>query len=98
MWCMDEDGKPEIDGAGVKPDEQDAADWAREKLGFAADAAQERVLQSRSRRVILNCTRQWGKSTVSAAKAVHQAWTVPGSLTLVMSPTARQSGELTALG
>jgi len=41
----------------------------------------------------LNCTRQWGKSTISAAKAVHQAATIPGSLTIVISPAARQSGE-----
>jgi hypothetical protein len=30
---------------------------------------------------------------VSAAKAVHQAYTQNGSLTIVVSPTARQSGE-----
>jgi len=42
---------------------------------------------------ILNCTRQWGKSTVSAAKAVHQAWHKKGSLTIVVNPTARQSSE-----
>jgi hypothetical protein len=41
----------------------------------------------------LNCTRQWGKSTISAAKAVHQAATIPGSLTIVISPAARQSAE-----
>jgi len=43
--------------------------------------------------VILNCTRQWGKSTVTAAKALHQGCTYPGSLTLVVSPSGRQSGE-----
>jgi hypothetical protein len=42
---------------------------------------------------MLNCTRQWGKSTIAAAKAVHQAWSQEGSLTLVVSPSARQSGE-----
>ena len=70
----------------------DAADWVREKLGFWPDAAQERVLAS-GHRGILNCTRQWGKSTVTAAKAVHQAYTEGGSLTLVVSPSGRQSGE-----
>ena len=48
---------------------------------------QERVLTTESRRVVLNCTRQWGKSTVTAAKAVHQACTVAESLTLVVSPS-----------
>jgi hypothetical protein len=62
-------------------------------LGFRADALQSRVLNTRAQRGILNCTRQWGKSTVSAAKAVHQAWTESGSLTIVVNPTARQSGE-----
>jgi phage FluMu gp28-like protein len=71
----------------------DAADWVRETLGFWPDTAQERVLASGSHRGILNCTRQWGKSTVTAAKAVHQAYTEGGSLTLVVSPSARQSGE-----
>ena len=70
-----------------------AADWAREKLGFVADAAQERVLATDHKRGLLNCTRQWGKSTVTAAKAVHQAFTEAESLTLVVSPSARQSGE-----
>jgi phage FluMu gp28-like protein len=67
--------------------------WAGVKLGFSADSAQVRVLRSASRRVILNCTRQWGKSTVTAAKAVHAAVTRGGSLTVVVSPSARQSGE-----
>ena len=29
------------------------------------------------RRVILNCSRQWGKSTVVAAKAVYRACAIP---------------------
>jgi Terminase large subunit, T4likevirus-type, N-terminal len=70
------------------------SDWLRRELGFEPDAAQERVIDSAGRRLALNCTRQWGKSTVTAAKAVYQAQTTPGSLTLVVSPSARQSGEL----
>jgi hypothetical protein len=70
-----------------------AVEWVREALTFEPDAAQARVLNSESKRVLLNCTRQWGKSTTTAAKAVHQACTIPGSLTLVVSPSARQSGE-----
>jgi len=62
-------------------------------IGNKLDAVQARVLESCARRGILNCTRQWGKSTVTAAKAVQQAWSAPRSLTLVISPTARQSGE-----
>jgi hypothetical protein len=71
----------------------DAAKFVRERLGLAIDAAQARVLDARRRRGVLNCSRQWGKSTITAAKAVHQAYTEAGSLTLVVSPSARQSGE-----
>jgi hypothetical protein len=68
-------------------------EWVREKLGFEPDAAQERVLRNGGRRLILNCSRQWGKSTITAAKAVHHASTTAESLSLVVSPSARQSGE-----
>lgn len=40
------------------------------------------------------CTRQAGKSTTTAAKAVHEAVFRPGSLTLLLSPSLRQSSEL----
>jgi hypothetical protein len=43
---------------------------------------------------MLNCTRQWGKSTIAAAKAIHQAYHEANSLTVVVSPSARQSAEL----
>jgi len=72
---------------------QSAGEWVRAKLGFDPDATQGRLLDTRSKRVLLNCTRQWGKSTITAAKAVHHAFTQPESLTLVVSPSARQSGE-----
>jgi hypothetical protein len=73
--------------------EPDAAEWARQSLGFQPDAAQTKVLSTNSKRGLLNCTRQWGKSTVTAARAVRQAWTEADSLTVVVSPSARQSGE-----
>ena len=72
----------------------DGADFARRRLGFHPDAKQSLVLGKRVRRGLLNCSRQWGKSTVAAAKAVHQAETAAGSLVIVLGPTARQSGEL----
>ena len=50
----------------------DAADFARERLGLL-DKKQEEVLRSAAKRTILNCSRQWGKSTVAAAKCVHEA-------------------------
>lgn len=67
--------------------------FAREKLGFSPDAQQERVLDVSIRRGILNCSRQWGKSTITAIKAVHWAYSRPGSNVLIASPSERQSGE-----
>lgn len=72
---------------------ENVIEWVGTQLGFWADAQQERVLATTSKRGLLNCSRQWGKSTITAAKAVHQAWSQAGSLTLVVSPSARQSGE-----
>ena len=71
----------------------DAADFARLRLGIDLDPKQEEVLRRIGNRVILNCSRQWGKSTVAAAKAVHRAFTVPGTEVLVATPGDRQSSE-----
>lgn len=75
------------------PPVEGAAEWVRRRLGLEPDAAQARVLETKSKRGLLNCTRQWGKSTITAAKAVYEAFHEPESLTLVVSPSARQSGE-----
>jgi hypothetical protein len=74
----------------------DPAAFANETLGFAADPWQERVLRSDRRQMLLNCSRQSGKSSVSAVAALHAAEFMPGSLTLMISPTQRQSTELLA--
>jgi hypothetical protein len=70
--------------------------FAAERLGFHADAKQRQLLESDARRVVLNCSRQWGKSTVTAVKIVHRAMFAPGSLTLVLAPSERQSALLVA--
>src|SRR5437868_7837973 len=67
--------------------------FVRERLGFEPDEKQQIVLDPGVRRGLLNCSRQWGKSTVTAAKAVHRAYSTPGSLVVVVSPSGRQSGE-----
>ena len=72
---------------------QDAVEWAKQKLGFVADAKQAEVLAGGVHRGILNCSRQWGKSTTCAIKAVHYAEHHPESLVVVASPSLRQSGE-----
>jgi hypothetical protein len=63
------------------------------RLRFSPDAHQAEVLRSREKRVILNCSRQWGKSTVTAVKALYRASSRPDSLVLVASPSRRQSAE-----
>lgn len=68
--------------------------FAREVLNIAPDPWQETVMMSPSKRLLLNCSRQSGKSTSSAIIALHQALFFPGSLILLVSPTIRQSGEL----
>src|SRR3954452_13531856 len=64
------------------------------KLGMASDSWQERLLHSAAPRVLLNCSRQSGKSTISAILALHRALYHPGSLVLVLAPALRQSQEL----
>lgn len=73
---------------------RNAAEFARTRLEFEPDERQEEVLRARRRRLLLNCSRQWGKSTVTAIRAVFEAETRPESLTLAAAPTARQSAEL----
>jgi Terminase large subunit, T4likevirus-type, N-terminal len=68
--------------------------FAREALGFEADEWQKALLRTTRSQVILNCSRQSGKSTVTAIKALHRAIFSPGSLILLISPSLRQSREL----
>jgi hypothetical protein len=68
-------------------------EFVRKRLGIEPDEKQMEVLRSGAKRGILNCSRQWGKSTIAAAKAVHRAYTEPGKLVLVASPSGRQSAE-----
>ena len=72
---------------------ENPVDFARSLLGFDPDPRQCEVLDPSIDQGILNCTRQWGKSTVTALKAVHHAFTRPESLVLVVSPSLRQSAE-----
>ncbi len=67
-----------------------------ERLGIVPDAWQGEFLRSRADRVLLNCSRQSGKSTMSAVIALHRALYRPGSLVLCLAPALRQSQELFA--
>ncbi len=69
------------------------AEFARITLKFEPDATQYAVLKSIPRRLILNCNRQWGKSTVSAIILAHRAIFQAGSLSIILGPSERQSAE-----
>jgi hypothetical protein len=66
------------------------------RAGMTPDGWQQRFLRSSSDRILLNCSRQSGKSTMAAVRACHTALYDSGSLTLLVSPSERQSGELAA--
>ncbi len=72
-----------------------------ERTGFAAAAGlpdldpwQQELLRSEAPRVLLNCSRQSGKSTMAGVVALHRALTVPRSLVLILAPAERQAKEL----
>jgi hypothetical protein len=76
-------------------------DVPSDRIHFAAavglpdlDPWQERLLRSDSPRVLLNCSRQSGKSTMAGVVALHRALTVPSSLVLILAPAERQAKEL----
>jgi hypothetical protein len=64
------------------------------RAGITPDAWQSELLRSDAKQMILNCSRQSGKSTISAVLAVHAAIYTPDSLTLLLAPSLRQSQEL----
>jgi len=65
-----------------------------EAVGIVPDEWQKDLLLSDDRQIILLCSRQSGKSTISALIALHTALFQPNSLVLVLSPSQRQSQEL----
>jgi hypothetical protein len=72
---------------------EDRLQFAR-SLGIVPDPWQERFLCSEAARILLNCARQSGKSTMGGILALHEAVIVPGSLILILAPAERQAKEL----
>lgn len=62
--------------------------------GLTADAWQVDLLRSTDPFILLNCSRQAGKSTAVAGVALHQILTRPKQLVLLVAPSERQSREL----
>ena len=72
----------------------DPVTFVHDVTGFEPDPWQAEVLRSDADRLILNCSRQSGKSTIAGLLALHTAIYSPGSLILLLSPSLRQSSEL----
>jgi hypothetical protein len=62
--------------------------------GLELDPWQSKLARSQSSRILINCSRQSGKSTVVSVVADHTAFYEDNSLILLLSPSLRQSGEL----
>jgi hypothetical protein len=67
-----------------------------ESLEVIPDQWQLALLRSAGDRILLNCSRQSGKSTMAGIIALHRALYYPGSLVLCLAPALRQSQELFA--
>lgn len=61
--------------------------------GIDPDPWQADVLRSPSLRMLLNCSRQSGKTTTTALLGLHRALYHQESLVLILSPSLRQSAE-----
>ena len=93
VWTYKRQPKKEQRSRVPVPHAEDVIGFVTELLRFEPDERQRELLESVAKRGILNCSRQWGKSTVAAMKAVHRAYSRAGSLVLVASPSERQSAE-----
>lgn len=65
-----------------------------EDLGMTLDPWQRKVVVTDHKRILVNCYRQSGKSTMAAIRAVHRAVFSRRSLSLIFSPSLRQSSEV----
>jgi hypothetical protein len=64
------------------------------RAGLEPDAWQRELLRAKAQQMILLCSRQAGKSTVTSLLALHEAMYQPKALILLLSPSLRQSQEL----
>jgi len=65
--------------------------FVRLVLGFEPFPYQQKILRDKSKRIVACMGRQVGKTTTIAWKAIHYAYTNPNKLTLIVSPSLRQS-------
>lgn len=72
----------------------DPVEFAVRRLDFIPDKWQGDVLRSQAGKLLMNCCRQSGKSTVTSILALHEALYKLDQLILLLSPSMRQSREL----
>src|SRR6185437_7178084 len=63
-------------------------------VGLTLDPWQAKLLWDQPQRTLLLCSRQAGKTTVSALMALSTALMMAGALVIVVSPSQRQSAEM----
>ena len=68
--------------------------WVMKILGYDPDPWQVEVLETARKRMLLNCSRQAGKSTVVAVLALVEALANPMHKVLIISRSQRQSREV----
>lgn len=62
--------------------------------GIEPDAIQAQLLTTTARKALVCCCRQWGKSTITALVALHEALYGAPAMVVVISPSQPQSTEL----
>ena len=73
-----------------------ASAWARQALDFHPDPKQTQILDCADPRVIVLSSRQVGKSTVAAIRALYLAVSQPHTFVLLVGPVGAQAGEILA--
>ena len=67
--------------------------FGRRRCGFRCDSQQAALFRQAGSRIMLNCSRQSGKSIITALKVVHCAVWRPGSTIVVTAPVKQQTRE-----
>jgi hypothetical protein len=70
---------------------QDAVEFVEELFHFTPKQYQASLLKDESKRIVVRWSRQAGKTTCIALRAIWFALTHPKTLTLIVAPTLRQS-------
>ena len=77
--------------AGIKKAYDDPVYFGKRFLDFTALPYQEKVLTDKSKRIAVRMSRQAGKTTTIAVRAIWHAATHPKTLSLIVAPSLRQS-------